>query len=180
MPSRIPASLSLPILLGAATALVTSTRLGFAVVSAVVGRVWSAPVAALLLVVAIAANAALQITEILMVVVVVATCIVEWTPLHPILRWRPLAFVGLISYGVYMMHGLCADAVRIATREQQGILVFAVTLVTVVVVAYLSFRFFETPVLKLKRRYETSGEHNGDELSRIAALSQPQGAPGSV
>jgi peptidoglycan/LPS O-acetylase OafA/YrhL len=174
LPWRIPASLSLPILLGAAAALVTSTRLGFAVLSAVVGRVWSAPVAALLLVVAIAANAALQITEILMVVVVVATCIVEWTPLHPILRWRPLAFVGVISYGVYMLAALCGDAVRIATRWQQGILVFAVTLVTVVLVAYLSFRFFETPVLKLKRRYETNGEHEGDELSRIAALSRPE------
>ncbi len=174
MPWRIPASLSLPILLGAAAALVTSTRLGFAVVSAVVGRVWSAPVAAVLLVVAIATNAKPQITAILMVVLVVATCIVEWTPLHPILRWRPLAFIGVISYGVYMLHDLCADAVSIATREQRGILVFAVTLVTVVVVAYLSFRFFETPVLKLKRRYETSGEHDGDELSRIAALSRPE------
>jgi peptidoglycan/LPS O-acetylase OafA/YrhL len=173
MPWRIPASLSLPILLGVAAALVTSTRLGFAVASAVVGRVWSAPVAALLLVVAIVANAALPITEVLMVMVVVATCIVEWTPLHPILRWRPLAFVGVISYGVYLLHNLCADVVRIGTREQQGILVFAVTLVTVVVVAYLSFRFFETPVLKLKRRYETSREHDGDELSRIAALSRP-------
>jgi peptidoglycan/LPS O-acetylase OafA/YrhL len=174
MPWRIPASLSLPILLGAAAALVTSTRRGFAVVSAVAGRVWSAPVAALLLVVAIAANAKLQITEILMVVLVVATCIVEWTPLHPILRWRPLAFVGVISYGVYMLHDLCRDAVRSVTGEQWGIPVFAVTLVTVVVVAYLSFRFFETPVLKLKRRYETNGEHDGDELSRIAALSRPE------
>jgi peptidoglycan/LPS O-acetylase OafA/YrhL len=179
MPWRIPASLSLPILLGAAAALVTSTRLGFAVVSAVIGRVWSAPVAALLLAVAIAANAARQITEVLMVVVVVATCIVEWTPLHPILRWRPLAFVGVISYGVYLLHNFCANMARIATGEEQGILVFAVTLVTVVVVAYLSFRFFETPLLKLKRRYETSGERDGDELSRIAAISRPE-APQAV
>ena len=180
MPWRIPASMQLSILLGAAAAVVTSTRLGFAVVSAVVGRVWSAPVAALLLVIAITANAAQQITEILMVVVVVATCIVEWTPLHPILRWRPLAFVGVISYGVYLLHNLCVDMVRIAIREYEGILVFAVTLVAVVVLAYLSFRFFETPLLKLKRRYETSGERDGDELSRIAAISRPGGPPGSV
>ena len=178
MPWRIPASLSLPILLGAAAALVTSTRLGFAVVSAVAG-VSGSLVAALLLVVAIAANAKPQITETLMVVLVVATCIVEWTPLHPILRWRPLVFVGVISYGVYMLHDLCRDAVRSVTGEQWGILVFAVTLVTVVAVAYLSFRFFETPVLKLKRRYETNGEHDGDELSRIAALSRPE-APQAV
>jgi peptidoglycan/LPS O-acetylase OafA/YrhL len=171
--------MQLSILLGAAAALVTSTQLGFTVVSAVVGRVWSAPVAALLLVIAITANAALQITEILMVVVVVATCIVEWTPLHPILWWRPLAFVGVISYGVYLLHNLCVDMVRIALREYEGILVFAVTLVAVVVLAYLSFRFFETPLLKLKRRYETSSERDGDELSRIAAISR-LGVPQAV
>jgi peptidoglycan/LPS O-acetylase OafA/YrhL len=180
MPWRIPASMQLAILLGAAAALVTSTQLGFTVVSAVIGRVWSAPVAALLLVIAITANAAPQITEILMVVVVIATCIVEWTPLHPILRWRPLAFVGVISYGVYLLHNLCVDMVRIAIGEYEGVRVFAVTLVAVVVLAYLSFRFFETPLLKLKRRYETSGERDGDELSRIAAISRPGGPPGIV
>jgi hypothetical protein len=32
----------------------------------------------------------------------------------------------------------------------------------------------ETPVLKLKRRYETSGERDGDELSGFAALRRPE------
>jgi peptidoglycan/LPS O-acetylase OafA/YrhL len=177
LPWRISASLSLPILLGAAAALVLSTGRGFAAATPVVGRVWSAPVAALLLAVAIIANTPMQVIEVLMVVVVVAMCIVEWTPLHPILRWRPLAFVGVISYGVYLVHNLCANVSRVATHEHEGLLLFGVTLVVVVLVAYLSFRFFETPVLKLKRRYETSGEHEGDELSRIAALSRPEQSP---
>jgi peptidoglycan/LPS O-acetylase OafA/YrhL len=172
VPWRIPASLSLPILLGAAAALVLSTRRGFAVLSAVVGRIWSAPVAALVLAVAIEADVPQWITEVLMVAVVVAVSIVEWTPLHPILRWRPLVFVGVISYGVYLLHNLCANVARVVTHEQQGVPMFAVTLAAVIVAAYLSFRFFETPVLKLKRRYETAGERDGDELSRIAALSR--------
>jgi peptidoglycan/LPS O-acetylase OafA/YrhL len=33
-------------------------------------------------------------------------------------------------------------------------------------VAYLSFRFFETPLLRIKRRFETSDQQAGDELSR--------------
>lgn len=176
LPWRIAASLSLPILLGAAAALVLSTGRGFAAAGAVVGRVWSAPVAALALAGAIIADMPLQVIEVLMVVVVVATCIAEWTPLHPILRWRPLAFVGVISYGVYLLHNLCANAARVATREHQGLLLFAVTLAVVVLAAYLSFRFFETPVLKLKRKFQTSGENEGDELSRIAALSRTEPA----
>jgi peptidoglycan/LPS O-acetylase OafA/YrhL len=112
-----------------------------------------------------------------MVLVVVATCIVEWTPLHPVLCWRPLAFVGVISYGVYLLHNLCANLARTAIGEHEGIPLFVLTLVVVVPVAYLSFRFFETPVLKLKRRYETRDEHEGDELSRIAALSRTDPNP---
>jgi peptidoglycan/LPS O-acetylase OafA/YrhL len=177
LPWRIPASLSLPILLGAAAALTLSTERGFAAAGAVLGRVWSAPVAALLLAAAIVADTPLQVIEVLMVLVVAATCIVDWTPLHPILRWRPLAFVGVISYGVYLLHNLCANVARLfttrATHEHDGLLLFGVTLVLVVLAAYLSFRFFETPVLRLKRRFETSAEHEGDELSRIAALSRP-------
>jgi peptidoglycan/LPS O-acetylase OafA/YrhL len=173
MPWRIPASMSLSILLGAAAALVLSTRRGFAAVSAVAGHVWSAPVAAVLLIAVIAANLSLQIAEILMVVVVVAACIVEWTPLHPMLRWRPLAFVGVLSYGVYLLHCLCKNVASIAVREQRGVVLFVVTLAAAILVAYLSFRFFETPVLKLKRRYEIAGR-DGDELSRLAALSLPE------
>jgi peptidoglycan/LPS O-acetylase OafA/YrhL len=180
MPWRIPTSLSLAILLGAAAALVLRTRRGFALMSAVAGHTWSAPVAALLLALAIIVNAQLQLVKILMVVVVVATCIVDWTPLHPLLQWRPLAFVGVISYGIYMLHSLCANISRAAIHDQQGIQLFAVTLVTAVIVAYLSFRFFETPVLKLKRRYETTGERDGDELSRITAVWRPKVPPGSM
>ncbi len=44
---------------------------------------------------------------------------------------------------------------------------FAATLATVIAVAYLSFRYFETPLLRLKRRFETKDQRKGDELTRI-------------
>ena len=46
LPGRIPASLPLPILLGAAAALMVSTPRGFALVAWVLGRTWSATVIA--------------------------------------------------------------------------------------------------------------------------------------
>ncbi|WP_293054883.1 acyltransferase [Mycobacterium sp.] len=173
LPGRIPASLSLPILLGAAAALAVSTPRGFAVVSAVLGRTWSAPAAGVLLAAALALNPPRQITQVLMAAVVVSTCLVEWTPLHPMLQWRPLVFVGVLSYGVYLLHMLCANLDRRIIHQQSGIVLTAATLITVIFVAYLSFRFFETPLLTLKRRYETQEQRQGDELSRIGADNRP-------
>ena len=167
LPGRIPASLSLPILLGAAAALVTSNARGFAVVAWALGRAWSAPVAALLLVAALALDARPQATQVPTAAVVISTCLVEWTPLHPMLQWRPVAFVGVISYGVYLLHMLSANLDRRVIHQQFGVLLTAMTLVTAVAAAYLSFRFFETPLLRVKRRFETKEQRQGDELSRI-------------
>ena len=178
LPGRIPASLSLAILLGAAAALVTSTARGFAALAWALGRTWSAPVAALLLVAALELDTPPQVTEVLMTAVVISTCLVEWTPLHPMLQWRPVAFVGVISYGVYLLHMLSANLDRRVIHQQFGVLLTAMTLVTAVAAAYLSFRFFETPLLRLKRRFETREQHEGDELSRISATA-PASGPGS-
>lgn len=35
----------------------------------------------------------------------------EQTPLHPLLQWRPLVFIGVMSYG-YLLHMLSANTVR--------------------------------------------------------------------
>ncbi|MBB4855475.1 peptidoglycan/LPS O-acetylase OafA/YrhL [Mycobacteroides chelonae] len=37
-----------------------------------------------------------------------------------------------------------------------------------VVVVYLSFRYFETPLLRIKRRFESSAQRAGGELARTA------------
>jgi peptidoglycan/LPS O-acetylase OafA/YrhL len=48
-------------------------------------------------------------------------------------------------------------------------LLFAVTLLAVILAAHLSFRYFESPILRLKRRFESNDQRRGDELSRITA-----------
>ncbi|WIM85743.1 acyltransferase [Candidatus Mycobacterium wuenschmannii] len=169
LPGRIAASMSLPILLASALALIVGTPTGYAVVANVLARIWSAPLAAVALIVAVALDAPQPATQCLMVAVVVSTCLVGWTPLHPALRWRPLAFVGVISYGVYLLHMLSANVARRALHLDHGRLLFAATLLLVTLAAYLSFRYFESPLLRLKRRFETGAQRGGDELSRIAA-----------
>lgn len=175
LPGRIPASLSLPILLASAAALTASTPRGFAALATVLGRVWSAPVTALALIAAVALDAPQQATQCLMAMVVVSSCLVGRTSLHPLLRWRPLVFVGVISYGVYLLHMLCANGVRRAAHLDHGPLLFAGTLCAVILAAYLSFRFFETPLLRLKRRFESGGQRSGASPVSPTATVQPVG-----
>lgn len=166
MPARVPASLSLPILLGAAAALVVSTPRGFVLTSFAFGRFWSAPLVFIVLFCSLWYGAPQWSIQTIMVCAVVAVSIKENTLLHPILRWRPLAFIGVISYGIYLMHMLCANIVRRIIDQDMSVTVFFGTVALVIVAAYVSFRLLETPILRLKRRFETIDERAGDELSR--------------
>lgn len=168
LPSRIFASLSLPILLGAALAIVVNTRHGYAAVDAALGWWWSVPAVFGALIAGLWFGAPTWSIQMVMVVAVVAVTIRENTLVHPLLSWRPLAFIGVISYGIYLMHMLCANVIRRIVHEDQGLMLFAGTTALVVVVAYLSFRYFETPLLRIKRRFESSAQRAGDELARTA------------
>jgi len=173
LPGRIPASMSLSILLGSAAALAASTRCGFVLLAGVLGRAWSAPTTAVVLLLLIAFAPQQQLAECLIVALVVSVCLVDRTPLHPVLRWRPLAFVGVISYGVYLLHMLCANVIVKLLHQDHGLVPFVVTLAASIVAGHLSFRYFESPILKLKRRFETKDQRDGDELTRIAAQTVP-------
>jgi peptidoglycan/LPS O-acetylase OafA/YrhL len=64
------------------------------------------------------------------------------------LLWRPLTYLGSISYGVYLIHHMLP--MRLPDYGATRLLVvLAVTLP----LAALSFRFFESPLNRLKRRF---------------------------
>ncbi len=72
------------------------------------------------------------------------------------LEWRPLAFIGTVSYGVYLLHMI---VLYFATRalEKAGLesptLLFASCLVGTIGLATLSYRYFERPLLLMKNRF---------------------------
>lgn len=86
------------------------------------------------------------------------------------LRWSWMDFLGRISYGIYMYHMMIITLViflvkgRIIGFERlttvQNILVYTLSAGLTIFVAYLSYRFFEMPWMKLKERFTTivSGE----------------------
>jgi peptidoglycan/LPS O-acetylase OafA/YrhL len=85
-----------------------------------------------------------------------------------LLNWKPLAFVGLISYSMFVFHqtvllfvmsnillkGWFEDWItQSALHAWGGFLLYFVFVYTVIgLVAYLGFRFIETPFLRLKPR----------------------------
>lgn len=80
--------------------------------------------------------------------------------LAPLLRTRALALMGSISYGMYLLHMLVKNVVvkllGAAGAPPDSRLIFGVTLVGTVVVAWVSFRYFESYFLRLKARFSTA------------------------
>lgn len=164
---RIIASPPLPILLGAGFAVVLNNVRGFGLAAPVLGRSMSAPIVFVALGLTLVLDAPHPAIQVAMVLAVVSVCMFEGTPMHRLLEFRPLAFIGVISYGMYLMHMLCANAARKLVHQEYGIALFIVTTIATVVVAYISFRYFERPILRYKRRFETRDEKAGDELARF-------------
>ncbi len=82
------------------------------------------------------------------------------SPIYRLLLWRPLVRIGQISYGIYVLHLIPSllfdriqDRITSPILHHLGLPVF---FAIVYLCAELSFRFFETPFLKLKSRLAPS------------------------
>ena len=76
-----------------------------------------------------------------------------------LLEWRPLAWLGTVSYGVYLLHKLALDAVQRGLgklRVDSPLGTFALCLLLSALLAGLSFRFFERPLLRLRDRFRSA------------------------
>lgn len=97
-------------------------------------------------------------THLVFAALVIACVIREDHVLQRFLALRPLAYMGMISYGMYMLHMLCKNVVvklgKFAGMGNDSLGVFVGTLLLSVVVAGLSFRYYESIFLKLKKPYE--------------------------
>jgi peptidoglycan/LPS O-acetylase OafA/YrhL len=145
-------SIATPICLGAMLAAILHHPVGYDRAGRVLGSRWAAPLLALALIAALQALPTLWV-ELCMALLVAAVCVREDHRLARGLRARPLRLVGVVSYGVYLMHMLAANAVRPLLGHDFGVDVFAAAAVLAVAMAYVSYRFFETPILRLKTRF---------------------------
>jgi peptidoglycan/LPS O-acetylase OafA/YrhL len=82
------------------------------------------------------------------------------------LEWRPIVYLGKISYGIYIFHFLVPVAFAEAARrlsmhyENSGFLNFVITALVTFGISALSWHAFERPINGLKRhfRYEVAAD----------------------
>jgi peptidoglycan/LPS O-acetylase OafA/YrhL len=97
-------------------------------------------------------------------VVVVAACVVrEDHGLRGLLCLRPVAYMGRISYGIYLCHLIVAAILATAVGHLLSpVSWFVLTLICTMWVAVVSFTFFETPFLRRKSRYSRLSQPDVD------------------
>ena len=72
------------------------------------------------------------------------------------LEWRPLAYVGTVSYGIYLLHKPALDLARRLLHQltiDSPSALFALGLLLSIAIAALSYRYFESPLLRLKSAF---------------------------
>lgn len=90
-------------------------------------------------------------------VVLVGSCVIREDHFAmPLLRLPPLVRIGLLSYGIYLLHMFCRHGCK-AILDKLGVStepwLFPLTLIVTVVVAQISYTFYEQRFLKLKDRF---------------------------
>lgn len=76
-----------------------------------------------------------------------------------VLAWRPLVWIGKLSYGIYLIHYPLLWILRDhGMPDEHAVPVFALVMAISTAVAAASFYLVEQPVLRLKKRYEPVSE----------------------
>lgn len=156
--NRFLSAVPLAILAGALLAVGMHRRRAYAHLHRLFGSDACLLVIILLLAVSLASAQPFNFLNALLCAGLVACCVIrEDHLLAGALALRPLAYVGSISYGMYLLHMLSKSLVvkllAFARLPVEGIHVFALTLVVAIAVATLSFRYFESIFLRVKTRY---------------------------
>ncbi len=150
-----------PICLGVLLAHALHDGRWFARFAKVLGRPWTSLVLTGLLVLACnnpkpdVAGWPRLLIQVLMMLLLASCVIREDNWLNRMLGFRLIRRIGVISYGMYLYHMFVGDVTRrILDRWPSAppFSSFLLTLAITVVVADLSFRFYETPFLRLKDR----------------------------
>lgn len=150
---RILASFAPPICMGCLAAYAVHSPRGYVWMYRVLGPSWVAPALMGLVLLAVGMDGTpFWLTSTLMTALVVSSCLRADHRLMPLLTFRPFRYIGMISYGVYLMHMLAFGMVRKVFPGQVFGVSFVLTLALAVLMAGLSYRYFESYFLRLKAR----------------------------
>ena len=150
-----------PILLGVMLAHLLNARRAYEGLRHVLARACTVPVC-LLAMVALCTFGPSDISgfprlalHVFMTLLVGAVVVNERNPVMALLTNRLVSRIGVVSYGIYLFHIYClvvAEKVLAKLGMTHGLAVFFLGYAVTYLVAELSYRFYETPFLRLKRR----------------------------
>jgi len=167
LPTRIVLSIALSICMGVLLAQTLHWPRGFKWLYYVIGWKWSAPVMLVAMLLSLAPAHFSFLLAFASTTALVGACVIrEDNGLSALLVLRPIAFIGTLSYGMYLFNSMSVHVVhflmaRLGSEYPPLIFVFAVGLATAM--AYLSYRYYESPFLALKSKY-----------SRLPSVRVPQ------
>jgi len=152
--TRVLINLSPPICLGAIAAMLVHQPTTFRWVERWIGWRWSGVGALATTLAALAFDAVPNWLLYAAMTWLVVACALrpDDQPLSQALTNPLVKHVGVVSYGIYLMHMLCINLVLRLMKLREGPLVFVLALAVSIAVATLSYRFFESPFLRWKAR----------------------------
>ena len=156
------------ILIGCLLAIVLNNSKGYGFVTPYMNKRWHSALWLTLLVTFIFIQSGpildyAQLTVHLLMALFLGSCIVqENNVLAGLLKQKILVTIGIVSYGIYILHGQFWGATQSIVRNlpvdylaQSKISFFIVFMALSLIVALFSFHFFESQFLKLKKYYAT-------------------------
>ena len=154
---RIGANISVSICLGVLLAHALHSKRGFQVLYSILAQKWSAQAGLLLMLLCLSAGPSWWLLQSATLFVLVGACVVrEDNGLAWLLQFRPLAYIGTVSYGMYMLNTLVIDGLHPVLNSvgiKHPALTFLPFLGMTILVASLCYRYFESPFLALKTRF---------------------------
>lgn len=145
-----------PLLGGVVLAHILHDRRMFETIKPLLGGRWAGPIVLVVLLGAMELPLPQAGIWLLMVLLVGTVVIREQNGLSALLSWRPVAYVGMISYGMYLLHMLSFNVVKRvlpAVGLDEAWLGFPATVVVTTIVATISYRYYESWFLKQKDRF---------------------------
>ena len=147
---RVVSSLDSPIFYGVVAAILLQTRQGYRVASRLAGRAWSIPVAlAFVLLPALVPWLPQELTNVAFTLLVIA-CVLAPPPALKAIAASWLIRIGMVSYGIYLLHMLCLNTVRRVIPQAGPFVGFVLGFPLAVLLAFASRRWVEAPFLRVR------------------------------
>lgn len=155
---------------GALLAISLHARRTFRLLAPLMGHRWSSVVTATVLLALLGVDAPSLLIDVACVVLVGTCCVREDHAMSRPLSWRPLIYVGSISYCMYLVHYLVLPfAMPLSSGPFDR---FLLTVLLSMGVGAVSYRFLEAPVLAFKDRVASADRSRTSDAVERARLAQ--------